>query len=210
MCRHFSVVVLLLCLMSLLSLCHGQMIDHVTGCPNDGDQFTYNCTAGMLVTITSLSPDFHHWDEWVNKWAMTVEKLPCTNNTIVNDYQAACNLPAIPASLVDADQVWHQLLLLWSSNTSSGFSSTNVFYAVASSGDNTGSSDHSSSDDSSSSSSLLGLTHTAAIVVQVVATGALLAALGLLLWLCRGRVNCWRAAGFAESATVSESYSTLE
>ena len=62
-------------LLCLLSSCRALVIDHVTGCPRSDARFTYDCAAGMLVTITSLNPDFAHWSA-VTHWSMQVEQLP--------------------------------------------------------------------------------------------------------------------------------------
>ena len=210
-------LLLLVTLSSLPSSSHAQIIDHVTGCPSSVGPFTYDCVAGTLVTVTCLMPDFRNWNQPGLTWWMEVDKdlhAPCTNATIVNDYQAACNLPALPANMTDKGQV-HELQIVYIDNSTggTGSSSTNVFYAkpqVVGVSSSAGGGD----DGVDGAERFLGMTLTVAIVVLVLAAVLVLMVVVLVLWKgCCGQVgstcDCMGAGMGDESGRGATSYASM-
>ena len=191
----------LLLLLSLLcsSWCGALEIDHVSGCPRSDARFTYDCTAGTTVTITSLGDGFHDWAATATSWHMTVDQQPCTNATVLNDQQAACTLPPLPTPSNDPTAA-HELDLVWMTNTSVGLTSTNVFYAVDGGGGNGG---------GGGAGGVLGMSVVVTVAVFVGGSVVALLLLGLLLWVCRGKLNRLRQRSERSAGEESESYSSL-
>ena len=204
----------LLSLAVLLSLlvggCHGWItIGRVTGCPRNENQVTYECEAGMTVTITSPFNDFLNWNTTANfTWGMTVDQsYPCSHCTFISAFQVACNLPELPADMTRDPKKSHNLDVRYNTTAHGGQSAgTTVFYgSVNTAGSSSGGSD----DGANTGSTLFGLSLPVAVAVLVVAALVLLAVVGVLLWLCRGRLS-WGAGRSDEEPSGMASYGTLE